>query len=53
MGNADKPCGHKERLELRIKGLRRNTISIRESDMGYRDRLADEKCKNGKMPRGC
>lgn len=47
MGNADKPCGHKGRLELRIKELRRNKRSIREADIGYRDRLADEKeCKH-------
>ena len=42
VGNADKLCGHK-RLELRIKGMRRNKRSNREADMGDMGRIADEK----------
>jgi hypothetical protein len=42
-------------LESRIKGLKRNSRSITEVDMGSRDRIAYEKeCKKiGKMPRIC
>ena len=43
MGNADKSCGHKERLKSRIKELKRNNRSITEAGMGSKDRIADEK----------